>query len=78
MTGKDYFWFWHASQLLRKQYDPNYESQPSLHRQGYQPVYMTFDGCDPRIPIRQTVGMFLDEYNRRHEIPITVDEYLEK
>lgn len=83
MTDKEYFELWHLAQKLRDMYDPNYLPKvtievPAAGLLYSPPPYAVVNHDDKRPIIRAIIRNFLDEYNRRHETPITVDDYLEE
>jgi len=83
MKDSEYFELWHEAQYLRDKYDLNYV--PDVHIETppgglffSPPPYVVVNHDDQRPLICAVIGRFLGEYNRRHAIPITVDEYLKK
>jgi len=81
MRDQEYFRLWHLSQQLRDKYDPNYSPKVTIV---YPPGGLVFspppctvvDHNDKRPAIEFVIGEFLEEFNRRHDIFISVDEYL--
>lgn len=82
MTDKEYFKLWHLAQQLRDMYDPNYSPEIII---GCPPdslfftrgPYAIVDHNDKRPMIKQIIGEFLKEFNRRHTGFIYIDEYLQ-
>ncbi len=67
VTDGEYFNWWHEAQYARQRYleGPRLKSNREW-----------FWMDDQQHAWSSIIGLFLDEYNRRHERPITVDEFI--
>lgn len=79
VTDKEYFKWWHIAQQARNTYDSS--NQPTtivdMAHVGWitqRPVSRSYE--DHKVRNEHAIGVFLDEYNKRHDIKITVQDYL--
>lgn len=81
MTYKEYLQLWCIARSMRKYYPckttVKIESMPvGTQFFGLFPRYETVSIVDHDLRPKIAIKLFVEEYNRRHDRPITVDEFL--
>lgn len=81
MTYKEYLQLWRIARSMRKYYPcktiVKIESMPvGTQFFGLFPRYETVPIVDHDSRPKIAIELFVEEYNRRHDRPITVDEFL--